>query len=239
MRTMSVPLGDQRYRLPGLQVLDPAEPFVTSLAEKAYLLLRDRIITLRLAPGAILHESELASELKVGRTPVREALKRLAEESLVTVLPRRGTFVSDINITDITHISEIRLELEGLAAALAAKRGEEEQVSVLLSHAREHQRVRDQLNQKEAIRWDIRIHRHIHEASQNPFLSDTLERYLILAVRLWFVLLPRLERLRESPMAKKSHVQIAEAIAAGDAGEAKRFMRRHVSRFLADFRRVL
>ncbi|MGH9890658.1 MAG: GntR family transcriptional regulator [bacterium] len=229
----------QRHQLPELEVLDPPEPYVISLAEKAYLLLRDRIITLRLPPGSLLHESELANEMQVGRTPVREALKRLAEDSLVTILPRRGTFVTDININDITHISEIRVELESLAASLAAKRGTDQQKASLLAHAREHERVRDHPAQTQVIRSDINVHQHIHQSTQNPFLSDTLERYLILSVRLWFALLPRLERLRNAPMARKTHLQIAEAITAGDATEAKRLMRRHVSRFLGDFRRVL
>ncbi len=84
--------------------------------------LRDRIVTLRIAPGAPIDEDLLGRELEMGRTPVREAIKRLALENLVTVFPRRGTFASEINITDLAHISDVRMQLEGHAAYRAAER---------------------------------------------------------------------------------------------------------------------
>src|SRR5580700_9171920 len=92
------------------------------LADRAYLDLRDRIISLRISPGAPIDEDLLGSELAMGRTPVREAIKRLALENLVTVFPRRGTFASEINITDLAHISDVRAQLEGHAAYRAAQR---------------------------------------------------------------------------------------------------------------------
>src|SRR5919204_5313723 len=92
------------------------------LAERAYLDLRDRIVTLQLPPGAILREDELMRELRIGRTPLREAIKRLALENLVAVKPRRGTSVTHVNAADIVHIAEVRAELEGQAAELAARR---------------------------------------------------------------------------------------------------------------------
>src|ERR1700716_2183355 len=92
------------------------------LAERAYEELRDRIITLRIPPGAPIDEDLLGRELEMGRTPVREAIKRLALENLVTVFPRRGTFASEINMTDLAHISDVRSVLEGHAAYRAAQR---------------------------------------------------------------------------------------------------------------------
>jgi len=92
------------------------------LADRAYAELRDRIVTLVIAPGAPINEDALGRELEMGRTPVREAIKRLALENLVTVFPRRGTFASDINITDLAQISDVRVLLEGHAAARAAER---------------------------------------------------------------------------------------------------------------------
>src|SRR5579862_2319971 len=92
------------------------------LADRAYVELRDRIVTLQIAPGAPIDEDFLGRELAMGRTPVREAIKRLALESLVTVFPRRGTFASEINITDLNHISDVRMVLEGHAAYRAAQR---------------------------------------------------------------------------------------------------------------------
>src|SRR3989440_12427195 len=92
------------------------------LADRAYAELRDRIVTLRVAPGAPIDEDLLGGELGIGRTPVREAIKRLALENLVTVFPRRGTFASEINITDLADISDVRIPLAGHAAYRAAER---------------------------------------------------------------------------------------------------------------------
>src|SRR6201985_3982081 len=92
------------------------------LADRAYRALRDRLVTLRIPPGAPIDEDAIGRELKMGRTPVREAIKRVALENLVTVSPRRGTFASEINITDLAHISDVRMQLEGHAAYRAAQR---------------------------------------------------------------------------------------------------------------------
>src|SRR5215204_4535361 len=92
------------------------------IAERAYLALRDRIVTLRLRPGTVLREDQLMAELGIGRTPLREAVKRLALENLVAVQPRRGTYVTEVDAAEIIHITEVRAELEGYAAELAARR---------------------------------------------------------------------------------------------------------------------
>src|ERR671910_3052834 len=92
------------------------------VAERAYTELRDRIVTLRLPPGTVLREDDLMDELGIGRTPLREAVKRLALEGFVAVQPRRGTYVTEIDAAEIVHITEVRAELEGYAAALAARR---------------------------------------------------------------------------------------------------------------------
>src|SRR5918996_5567479 len=99
-------------------VAEPSSLF----ADRAYHELRDRIVTLRLAPGTVLREDELMRELDIGRTPLREAVKRLALENLVAVQPRIGTYVTSVDAADIVHISEVRAELEAQAAELAARR---------------------------------------------------------------------------------------------------------------------
>src|SRR3954447_8674556 len=92
------------------------------LADRAYVELRDQIVTLAIPPGAPINEEALGRELRLGRTPLREAIKRLALENLVAVYPRRGTFVTEINITDLAHISDVRGQLEAHAAYRAAQR---------------------------------------------------------------------------------------------------------------------
>ncbi|MFJ4229970.1 GntR family transcriptional regulator, partial [Paenarthrobacter nicotinovorans] len=92
-----------------------------SLADVAYERLRDRLLMLDIKPGDILNDDQLAKELEVGRTPVREALKRLELDRLVITYPRRGTFATRVEVTDLAFISEIRAQLEPLAAARAAR----------------------------------------------------------------------------------------------------------------------
>src|ERR671927_1311258 len=100
--------------------LDSTAP--TSLADKAYVAIRDRLIMLAIRPGDPIDDDALARDLGVGRTPVREALKRLEVDRLVVSYPRRGTFATGMDIADLAHISEIRVQLEPLAARRAAER---------------------------------------------------------------------------------------------------------------------
>src|SRR3954451_15866477 len=129
------------------------------VAERAYLELRDRIVTLSLAPGSALREDELMTELGIGRTPLREAVKRLALENLLSVQPRRGTFVSDVDSSDIVNITEVRAELEGYAAELAAERMEGVSRIAAESLLREVDELSRPDDQDWLMRFDERIHR--------------------------------------------------------------------------------
>src|SRR6202166_1601825 len=93
-----------------------------SQSEAAYLRIRERIVSLDMPPGSVVNETRLREELKIGRTPIREALQRLARENLVRSIPHRGTFVTDVNITDLARITEVRVVLESHCARLAAER---------------------------------------------------------------------------------------------------------------------
>jgi Transcriptional regulators len=106
---------------PSLAVVESAER-ARSQSEAAYLRIRDRIVSLDMPPGSVVNEARLREELVIGRTPIREALQRLALENLVKSIPHRGTFVTDVNITDLARITEVRVVLESHAARLAAER---------------------------------------------------------------------------------------------------------------------
>src|SRR5918912_1805367 len=93
-----------------------------SLSDRAYFSIRDMIVALELPPGAIVNERELMERLGLGRTPIREALRQLAQEKLVEVFPRRGIFFSGVNVRDLASLSEVREQLEPYAARLAAER---------------------------------------------------------------------------------------------------------------------
>ena len=198
------------------------------ISERAYAELRERIVTLRLAPGTVLREDELMTDLAIGRTPLREAIKRLALENLVAVQPRSGTYVTAVEAADIVHISEVRAELEGQAAELAARRldgAARERLEALLEHIRASQRDGDT---DALMGLDQAIHRLVWEAARNPYLAETLERYFMLSLRIWYVVLDRVPALGASVL---DHARMLEAILARDGVLARALMRDHVVEF--------
>ncbi|MGW7691460.1 GntR family transcriptional regulator [Streptomyces asiaticus] len=200
-----------------------------SLAERAYRAIRDRLVMLEIRPGAPINEDQLAQSLSVGRTPVREALKRLQYERLITTYPRRGTFATDVNITDLAHISEVRQELEPLAAALAARRATAADRATLTAALRELEGADSpQRDAAELMRLDLQVHRAIYAATHNPYLEDTLVRHDNLATRIWCLFIDRL-----SDMAGHvgEHGPLIEAVVAGDAEKAAQLAHSHVEGF--------
>jgi DNA-binding GntR family transcriptional regulator len=208
----------------------PADPAPSNrlFAERAYHELRDRIVTLRLPPGTVLREDALMRELQIGRTPLREAVKRLALENLVAVQPRRGTFVSAIEAADIVHITEVRAELEGYAAQLAALRMDGPTRLTAEALLRELESLTRVGDQDGLIRFDQRIHRFTWEASGNPYLIDTLERYFTLSLRVWYLVLDRVPGLGH---AVHDQAQFVEALLDRDGPRARTIMREHVLAF--------
>jgi len=207
-----------------------------SLAERAYTAIRDRIVTLRFAPGALLQEDALMRALNLGRTPVREALLRLEGDNLVTVLPRRGTFVSEINITDLAQIAEIRAQLEGFAAALAARRArvaDHAEIDLLLA---EDERLDGSRDHEALIDLDQRVHHFVYRGARNSFLEDTLTRYYHLSLRMWFLVLDRVPHL---DTAVHEHRDLLLAIRDGDEGRALAVAQQHVVGFEAQIRKVI
>src|SRR3569623_3042014 len=101
------------------EILSPRTGAAASFAGRAYYAIRELIVTLELPPGAVVKEPELTARLGIGRTPVREALRRLAQERLIEVYPRRGMFVTTVDVRDLARLSEVRAMLEPEAARLA------------------------------------------------------------------------------------------------------------------------
>ncbi|MCT9080094.1 GntR family transcriptional regulator [Streptomyces fulvoviolaceus] len=200
-----------------------------SLAERAYRAIRDQLVMLEIRPGAPINEDQLAQSLGVGRTPVREALKRLQYERLITTYPRRGTFATDVNITDLAHISEVRQELEPLAAAQAARRATATDRAALMAVRRELENVDPRRGDAtELMHLDLQIHRAIYAATHNPYLEDTLVRHDNLATRIWCLFIDRLPGMAGHV---EEHRPLIEAIVAGDSDTAARLARSHVEGF--------
>jgi DNA-binding GntR family transcriptional regulator len=204
------------------------QPSNQLIADRAYAELRERIVTLRLPPGATLREEELMAELDLGRTPLRDALKRLSLESLVSVEPRRATTVTAVDASDIVHISEVRAELEAQAAELAAMRMDGAIRLECEQLAEEIEQLERTGDSDALMHLDERIHRLVWRAAQNPYLLATLERYFTLSLRVWYVVLDRVPGLGS---AVHEQGPLLRAILAHDGTRAGRLMRDHVLEF--------
>jgi DNA-binding GntR family transcriptional regulator len=201
-----------------------------SLADRAYLEIRELIVSLKLPPGDLIDERRLVESLGIGRTPVREALRRLAQEQLVEVFPRRGMFVTGVDVRDLARISEVRAVLEPAAARLAAERATEEERDELASLSDEIKSGAD------LMALDERIHRAVHRAAHNDLLEKTLGEYYVLALRIWMIALDQDHELEE---AVETHRGLVQAIVVGNADRAADVMRAHVEGFEQAMRKVL
>lgn len=188
------------------------------LSDQAYAALKREIVSLELAPGAVLSEPELTVRLGIGRTPLREALQRLAEEDLVVVLPHRGTFVSPVGAADVQAVFELRVELDAFAARLAAERATSSQIEGL--------RLLVDGFAGEAAEFDREFHEGIAAAAHNPYLERTARRLYVLGMRMLNLL--RIPRESAAEM-RVEFGPIVEAIAARDAQGAAEAARRHVA----------
>jgi DNA-binding GntR family transcriptional regulator len=217
----------------------PADATAT-LAERAYLRLREEIIRVDIAPGTILREDALMARMNVGRTPVREAIQRLHSDGFVTILPRRGTLVSEINITDLAAIYEIRVRLESWASRLAAER----------LVAADHGELRALLDELAAVTsddgfeplldLDRRVHRFVYRCAKNQYLAKTLDLYHDLSLRILHIAMKRYPLLTPR-LEDVVHEQrtVLEAISRGDGDTAERVAAAHISKFERAIRQVI
>jgi DNA-binding GntR family transcriptional regulator len=209
------------------RLLAPAETGRSSLADRAYYAIRESIVTLALEPGSVLSERELIERLGIGRTPVREALRRLAQEKLVEVYPRRGMFVTTVDMRDLARLCEVRLALEPAAARFAAERATEADLVELRG-------LFDELERDDPQDWrglmdlDERIHRAVYRAGHNRFLEETLEEYYALALRIWVMATHHKGALHEAVL---EHGLLLGAILGGNGRKAESIMREHVAAF--------
>jgi DNA-binding GntR family transcriptional regulator len=219
-----------------MQERTPATPAPASglLSDRAYAALRDRLISLHVAPGAPIDEDALTRELGVGRTPVREAVRRLALEGLVVVYPRRGTFASTIDITSLSDITDVRSQLEPHAAARAAALADEADRQEAAALVAELERAA--ASQRSLIELDARVHRFVHRCSRNPYLARDLDRYLNMSLRIWHLTFDRLPPL-DDPV--REHRALLEAIGRGDAAAARAIALEHVLGFARQMRAAL
>jgi len=204
-------------------------------SEKAYHLIKDKIITLELAPSTVIDEQALMKELGLGRTPIREALQRLNAEGLVHIVPRRGMFVTDISITDLQKIFEVRTVLAGFSARLAAQRATTDQIAQMeqVLHGLEQVQSGDY---KLLIDIDRRFQRLLYQAAGNEILAESLDRLYDLSLRIWYLVLHQLGDVRD---AIEEHQQVAEALKARDGARAEALIQQHIVQFQQKIKAVL
>src|SRR6201993_3142339 len=157
-----------------------------TLTDRAYRELEELIVTLRLSPGTILSEQALASRLGIGRTPIREALQRLARDGWVVVLPRRGILVSQINLKTQMRLLEVRRELERLMARGAAERATPEEIAKFSAIARDMRAASDQADDMTFMRLDRALNELVSQAARNEFAARAMGLMHGLSRRFWY-----------------------------------------------------
>jgi len=188
------------------------------LREMVYDELKIQILTGVIVPGTRLMEIDLAENMGVSRTPIREAIRKLEKEGLVVIEPRRGAYASQISTQDMIAILEVRQNMEGLAASFAAERISGDEVENLKKAFDNYNRAVQEGSTKDMIAHDTRFHRIIVEASHNKILVQMIEQLQELVLRFRYIYYDDFKRAEKMP---KEHKDIMDAIIKGD-GEAAR-----------------
>jgi DNA-binding GntR family transcriptional regulator len=175
------------------------------------------IITLQLAPGAVVTELELSQKLEIGRTPIREALQRLAREGLVNILPRRGIVVSEINVTRQLRLLEVRRALETLVARAAARRATEEERTRLKELGDIFERCSRSRDDVAFMRADREFNALASAACHNEFASGAMGLIHSLSRRFYFT---HHKQVGDTALTARMHAEMARAIASGNEEKA-------------------
>jgi DNA-binding GntR family transcriptional regulator len=207
-----------------------------SLTDKAYRVLVDKIVSLELPPGSVLTEGRLMQELRIGRTPIREAIQRLIVERLVTHLHHRGMLVAEIRAADVQQIIEFRTQVEGLAARLAASRMTPEQIEELQKIHAALDRSAAEMDIDTFVTQDRAFHTLLARGAQNRYVEDALSKLYNLHLRLWYFLYRKQGGLRETV---HEHQELIEALVRRDAEASELAMRSYVMRIARQMKDVI
>ena len=190
-----------------------------TLTGQAYRLIEEQIVTLRLKPGDILSEQMLSASLRIGRTPIREALQRLAREGLVTILPRKGILVSDLNPRNQLLLLEVRRELERLLSRAGAERASAAQRAELIRIADGMDRAAKANDDMAFMRLDREMNALVVEAAHNDYAARSMKLLQGLSRRFWYM---HYREAADLPLCARLHANQARAIAKGNGEAAAR-----------------
>ncbi|GAA0036726.1 GntR family transcriptional regulator [Brevibacterium metallidurans] len=191
---------------------------------------------LDITPGDPINEAALSTELEVGRTPIREALKRLERDHLVVSYPRRGTFATNVDLTDLSTISEMREALEPIAARRAARNLTPDRRQGFTAAISDLRALGSADDQRTLMERDLEVHRLIYSSVDNPHLSETLIRLDDLATRIWCLVIPGIPHLVTHI---REHIDLLEAILEGDEATVAELAAEHVRDFDRTLRSTL
>ncbi|MBB3964541.1 GntR family transcriptional regulator [Rhizobium metallidurans] len=192
----------------------------SSQSHLAYLALEHAIVTLALTPGALVNEKQLIDLSGHGRTPVREAIQKLAWQGLIVVKPRVGLQIAEIGLTDHAHVMQVRRELEPIAAALVAEHATEGQRNQLVECARAMSNCAVSGDLAGFFAADKAFDEILEESCPNAFITSALGPVQTHSRRLWYSKASP-ERMDRSISL---HVAVIRAIQQGKAGEARKAM---------------
>jgi DNA-binding GntR family transcriptional regulator len=204
--------------------------------QRAYELIKQKIITTEMPPGDVIQEASLMSELGLGRTPIREALKLLEAEHLVTVSPRRGMFVMPINISDLAKLQEIRSVLDMLIVRLAAQRATAADLAQMRDWMEQVRAAEPLGEMRSLMTLDGQFHKLLGESTRNGLLATENETLYNLSARIWYYYL---DQLCPGDLALDALVEVVNAVEAGDVSWAEQAMSRHISDFSESIRRCM
>jgi len=211
-----------------------------SLAEKAYESLVRRITRMEYAPGSVLVEKLLIEDLGIGRTPIREALQRLAIERLVDHMPNRGMFVSEITASGVQEIYEFRALLDGYAASLAATRATQSQVGALRQLHKQLVRATEDDDIDRYVALDRHFYAVLSSAAHNTLVSDAIPRIFNLHLRLWFFISDKIGGWHPIAASHEEMTKgVVEAVEQRDPAAAKHAMEAYIARRHHDIKQIL
>ncbi len=200
-----------------LELLETNAEADVSLMQQAYRRLEELIVTLQLKPGEVLSESTLTKQLGIGRTPVREALQRLAREGLVSILSRRGILVSELDVRRQMKLLELRRELERLMAKLGARRAGAEERAAFAFIANGMNQAAKENDEIRFMRLDRQLNLLMCQASKNEHLTSAMALTHGQSRRFWF---HHHRDVGDLDLCARLHAQLASSICDGDEEKA-------------------
>lgn len=204
------------------------------LHSQAYERIKHEITTLRFRPGEYLNEAQVSKVLRIGRTPVRQALNRLMLEGMVDVIPRKGVIVKAVSLNDVVETIDVRLVNETYCARLAVARADESDIAELTRILDESDKGSAAPDSVRQMMLDRDFHGALSAAARNKVLAECIRTLHDRSLRFWFISLRDPEH---HAAVKQEHRAILDAIKSRDADAAAAAVRSHIESFRSNIMR--